>query len=223
MYKMVLQDYRLHFKDSLKNLYNSGWYIYIYLIVMGPMVLDAGDSLEAGLKYYFAFIPFMIALMLSRMYSGLMGKTFYLCPLSKEQRKSYFLAGMKLRILFPISLFILLNSILLILKFDSILLFFAKLLVVSCAAVSFNIYCQPVIKSPNSMERSYPLLGNYELYNITSQFIAIFALFLFTEWESFVILGKVVTAVFVAVQLYVCIQLIRKFYPQIICQTEYFE
>ena len=223
MYKMVLKDYRLHFKDSFKNLYNSGWYIYFYLIVMGPMIINKEEPLNAGLNYYFTFIPFIIALMLSRMYSGLMGKTFYLCPLSKEQRKSYFITGMKLRIIVPILLFIILDGILLIVKFESLFLFFAKLFVISCAAVSFNIYCQPVLKKPNSSERTYPLLGNYEVYNILAQCFAIFNILLLINWDSFDILGIIALTICFSIQTYLCIQLIRKFYPQIICQTEYFE
>lgn len=223
MYKMVLKDYRLHFKDSLKNLYNSGWYVYIYMAGMLPIITDSSDSIRDLLNYYFTFIPFIIALMLSRMYCGLMGKNFYLCPLSKEQRKSYFIAGMKLRITFPIVLFIILDGILMIIKFESLFLFFAKLFVISCAAVSFNIYCQPIVKSDNITQRRYPLLGNYELHSVLAQCFSIFNLLVFSNWDNLDVFSIIVAVIGISLQLYICIQLIRKFYPQIICQTEYFE
>ncbi len=220
MYKMVLHDYRLHFKDALKSLSSSEWYIYIYLIAIAPTIIGIDNSL---LEYYFFLIPLLISLIISRMYGGLMGKTFYLCPLSKEQRKSYIFAGMQLRTFFPIVLFIVLNGILVIFEILSPMLFMLELFVMVCASISFNIYCQPVVKSNNSTERFYPLLGNYELYKTLAQYSAMFSLFIFPSWEEFEIFGKTISVIPLAFQLFICIKIIRLFYPQIICQADYFE
>jgi len=222
MYKMVLNDYRLHFKTGMKIAANTGWFIYIYTFGFTPGIMDM-NNLEV-LTHLFGFLPLMLGLLLSRMYGGLMSKTFYLCPLSQKQREEYIRVGIRVRIAIPLILFLLLNGVITLIGIMTPFIFFVKLFIMICAVISFNIYCQPVKKSANATDRIYPLLGHYEFYNVSAQLLSIFNMVLFNKWEGNETLGiKIFCGILLLLQLLVCYQIKKQFYHQIMYQSVCFE
>lgn len=222
MYKMILQDYLHNIKGSLKNTDVASWLFYFYPTFC---LLSIGDMTTKDEICFILFIlPFVFSLMLSRMYGGRMSKTFYLCPLSGSQRTEYIKKGIRLRILCSICLFLLLNGMLFAMRWLSPNLFFLKLFSMTCASISHNMYCQPIVSSPEALKRVYPLIGNYELFNIPAQVFGILSILLLSLldgkeslWE-FILIGLCLL-----LQLIFCIQMVRKFYRQILKQSAFYE
>lgn len=222
MYKLILHDYVQHFKESFKKTNCIPWLIDFYWIF--PCCFFFQASINKWLIYFLSIIPFTFSILLSRMYGGKMSKTFYLCPLSKEQRKNYIKSGIKLRVILSATLYILLNFIPMILGMILLWVFVAQLLLLIFSAACYNMYCQPTIKTIYAMQRKYPLKGNYEIRN----FFAIITggigtvILIFTEGNEH---GFELIVVFapVLIQLFLCIDIYRKFYNQILDQSEFYD
>ena len=170
------------------------------------------------------FFPIMIALLLSRMYGGVMPKTFFLCPLSEMQRKMYAKAGIHIRVAIPTVLFIVLNILVLVFYKIPFWMFLVRLGVFLSAAIACNIYCQPVYADREKNERKYALVGNYWLWNVFLQVFTFVSTVILCSFEyneklwEFIIVG-----IFIAAQIFIGIKMIIKFYPQVINQATYYE
>ena len=220
MYKIVLRDYFYHFKDAFKNIYWSDWFLYFYITFLMPVLLD----IDYGTSFYSCFIPLMLALLLSRMYSGVMPKAFFLCPLTAKERQAYAKAGMHIRIALPLILFLILNIIALAKGTLPFYMFTAKLLLFTTACIAYNVYCQPIRNADDLPNRKFGLKGNFEFWNSLVQITTIIVIFILCSFEYNEELWElIITGILVAVQMYVCIRTIVTFYPQVINQATYYE
>lgn len=222
MYKTILHDYFYHYKTGFKNILLGGnWYFYFYALIMVPM-LNHDTMLEY--QYIAGILPMLLSLLLSRMYGGQMSKTFFLCPLSKEQRTQYVREGIFLRIGLSVMVFLVLNLILLSLEQLSWFMFLAELYIMLLYAISVNIYCQPAAINKRTNQKYYPLLGNYELWNIFAQISGIINLLLLSTYEGTEVAWEYILATLLfLLQLVFTIVIIKKFYRQIIRQVTYYE
>lgn len=215
MYKTVLHDYRYHLKEGFDNLDGTSWFVYIYPIWLLPALSGMGSRMAT--VFICALVPLYFSLALSRMYGGQIDKTLFLCPMSREDRRRYVKTGMRIRIGIGVGIFLVLHVILAGLGWISLPMFGAKLVVMVLAAVSFNIYCQPDQKSAYGTKRRYPLSGNYEIWNILAQGMGIANMMLLSLYEENERLWELIlTGAAVLLQLGVCIQIIRKFYRQVL-------
>ena len=223
MYKTVLRDYVSHVKDGMKNIFWSDWAPYFYFMVFAPAWSGGKDGYLVR-QLYAMFFPIMIALLLSRMYGGVMSKTFFLCPLSEMQRKMYAKAGIHIRVAIPTVLFIVLNILVLVFYKIPFWMFLVRLGVFLSAAIVCNIYCQPVYADREKNERKYALVGNYWLWNVFLQVFTFVSTVILCSFEyneklwEFIIVG-----IFIAAQIFIGIKMIIKFYPQVINQATYYE
>lgn len=222
MYSLILHDYIEHFKESFKNMKDSGFFIYIYASFI-PLISERSFSMEIFL-HFISILPLAFSLLISRMYGGKLSKTLYLCPLSKEQIKDYIKKGIILRIIISITVFLLLNILTVILGYMPIWIFICKLVLMILSSICFNIYCQPNFKTSSALERTYPLKGNYETRNIFSQFSSVFGMFILSACESrestfvYIMLGIILFS-----QLLLAINIYKNFYHQIINKTVFYE
>ena len=220
MYRAVLHDYRYHIKEGLRGLDPGAGAIYIYTMVYGCLMHD----FERLIAHETAMLPLVFGLLLSRMYGGMMSQTFFLCPLSAEDRKNYMRTGIRLRFMMAMGLFLLLNLPLVFGGLLSFPMFAAKLMSMTAAALSFNIYCQPRVINGRTAKKVYPFAGNYEFYNITAQVLGICNMLLLSFWEENEHLWELIlVTVLIFAQIYVAVRMVKKFYAQIIEQAVCFE
>lgn len=223
MYKTVLRDYVSHISDGVKNIFWTDWGCYFYLIMLAPAWSGSKDD-YLMLQIYAMFFPCMIALLLSRMYGGVMSKTFFLCPLSKEQREAYAKAGIHIRVAIPTVLFIIFNTLVLIFYKIPFWMFVVRFAVFLSEATACNIYCQPVYADRVKNERKYALIGNYGMWNVLLQISTVFVTIILCYFEYDEGLYELLfTGIIVAVQLFISIKMIKMFYPQVINQSTYYE
>lgn len=221
MYRTVLHDYRYHIKEGFKGLDLGAWVIYVCVIADGGLLTH---DFERFIAYETAMLPLVFGLLLSQMYGGRMSQTFFLCPLSAEDRKNYMRTGMKLRFMMAMGLFLLLNLPTVFGGLLSFPVFGAKLVVMLVAALSFNIHCQPRVINSRTAKRVYPFAGNYEFYNITAQVLGICNMMLLSFWEENEHLWELILmTVLILAQIYVAVRMVKKFYAQIIEQAVCFE
>lgn len=188
-----------------------------------PLISEQNFSLE----FFFhvtSMLPLLFSVLISRMYGGKLSKTLYLCPLSKEQVREYMKKGMILRIVISVVIFLLFNMASLILGYMPLWIFLTKLFLMTCSAICFNIYCQPDNKTSSAMERTYPLIGNYEVRNVFAQVFAAIGMLILSlvegneqTWEY------VLIAIIPILQLFLCINVYKRFYHQIINLAEFYE
>lgn len=164
MWKMVLLDYRYHFKEGVKReAGKNGYFFYLYLLTF-PLIFY-----RISFVYYASFIPMLLGLLLSRMYGGERNKTLFLCPLSREERIKYFKTGYGIRTLFPISCLWVTNIILMLAGKRERILGLLIGLVATAYILAVNMYCQPVKKKSVLVEETYHLPGSYEVWNVIIQ------------------------------------------------------
>ena len=221
MYKTVLKDHFYNFKGAIRNLSFQDYFIYLYILIILPL----GTNMRLGdLEIISCFCSVIFALFLSRMYGGQMSKTFFLCPLSAKQRQEYMIAGIHLRIAFPILFFTIMHAILFISQNVSTLVFFARFIVIVCACISFNIYCQPTYHHANLSERKYPLKGNYEFWNSLSQTLYVLTIFILCALEGNEKLWElIIIAILVIISVLTCFKMVKTFYPQLINHVTFYE
>lgn len=136
MLKIVLDDYRHNYKTGLKQYFNS--YVFVHL----PMFIIMPISMEGSLPwYYFIIIPLILADMLSIVYGGMENRTLFLCPLSKEQRETYFKTSLWIRISIPMILLGISSSILVVCEQVPLLELFILVVTMLIYIISINICC----------------------------------------------------------------------------------
>lgn len=221
MYRLILNDYRSHWHSGLKKMYNAGvGFTFAWFVVMG--IYDS----HGRPAFWGIYIPYMLTLILSRMYGGYLNKTLFLCPFDKNTRQEYAAKSIRLRIIIPTSLFLIINLTLLFCRKMSIIIFLLSLFVFLCMVLYLNMYCQPIIINPDTKETIYPVLGNYSVLNgfshICSYFNINFISELSVSLETPPIIGLIFIVFFVILQFILCICMVRKFYKQILRETVFY-
>lgn len=227
MYKTVLRDYRCHIKDGLKSIdwTGSGWFIPIWIIVYMPTLSEMVTD-PVSLNVFAFIIPYVMGLLLSRMYGGVMPKTFFLCPFSAAQRQQYTKTGIQVRVAIPTALFVVFNILFMVFNKMPFAMFCVRLVVFLSATTACNIYCQPVRRNTRDTDynRKFDLVGNYGLWDVMLQVLTfavmiVLCCFEYDEgtWEL------IFTGILIAAQLFVSIGMIIKFYPQVIDRATFYE
>lgn len=225
MYKMILQDYRCHIKSSFLQMYNNSaffWVAFIYTI------LGISNNYINFSSYMLMIFPSIIAYMMSRMYGGLLNKTFFLCPLDANARREYAIKSFRLRVLIPSVLFMVGNVTAMLFGYFTIGVFLVRLFVFGCTAVSVNIYAQPHSSKNRPNTKVYPFVGNFEtveaytnMINIILTIIVIamneYSLTMLSTWEL------IILAIALIIQLAVTISMVKRFYWQSIVLMEFYK
>ena len=222
MYRIILGDFRSHFKSSLKSLWNDGgMFAVIYMVIF-----SLPDEESRALYYLGLSLPCVMAYILSRMYGGYLSKTFFLCPMDAKGRKQYARESYRLRVLIPTALFLMINILLLILGEFDISIFVVRFLAFGCTAVSENIYVQPKYLKDNTVT---PFIGNYETVNVWSKLVNILNIIILLamdghytitqmgEWSLAIVVGLL------AWQLILTIIKFKRFYWQSIVVMEFYK
>ena len=224
MYRMILGDFRSHFKSSLKALWNDGGMFFVIYMVVFAIPNDVSKAIH----YLGLSLPCVITYMLSRMYGGCLNKTFFLCPMDAKGRKQYAKESYRLRLLIPTFLFLLINVLLLILGEFDISIFAVRFLVFGCTAISENIYVQPK-HLKDSGKTVTPFIGNYETVNVWSKLVNIIMIIIaltmdgdysitqMGEWSLAIVVGLL------AWQLILTIIKFKRFYWQSIVVMEFYK
>lgn len=217
MISLILSDYKSSFKQQLKSIVFEGYYLYFYFIIL-PLIFNH-SSVERDIVNLLFLLPMILSLLLSRMYSNVMNKTFFLSPFSKEDRIHYYNTALCIRVVIPVTLFCCNLIIVAFIGKLTIGRIAIALLVMILFAVSTNIYTHPIVSSVCTTERKYLLNGNYELYNVLNQLTGLISMYLlvFTcekeavveAWEWGVILSLI------GIYLLIAIRMIMKFYCQV--------
>ena len=169
MYRMILGDYRSHFKSAFKTLWNDGGVCAIYFMIF----LSLPEEDERAMYYLCLSVPCIITYILSRMYGGCLSKTFFLCPMDAKGRRKYAIESFRLRIIISTVIFLVGNILLLIFRELDIGIFFIRFLAFECTAVSVNIYCKPKSFIGKNTKVT-PFIGNYDTVNIWSNLVNVF-------------------------------------------------
>ncbi|MBQ9136736.1 MAG: hypothetical protein IJX66_11675 [Lachnospiraceae bacterium] len=177
MLKLVIESYKNQFKSAIRNLWDTGLMIYIYIIFIP--VIWFFDLQQNVLFYYCALIPMLVGLALSRMYPNEMSKTLLLCPMNEEERKEYIKTGYLLRCTIPLVLYSAVNMVLVLLDKLPFVYFLLIMVIEILFITAVNIYRVPKAGTPYAMERKYDLPGNYEVWNVCMQFAGIISTVLF--------------------------------------------
>ena len=223
MYKMILKDYRCHIKSSFKQMYNTSGFFFVILFWIGVGYDDIND-----ISYIFMVFPSILAYIMSRMYGGLINKTFFLCPLDANTRRQYAIESFRLRIIIPLALFLVGNVTAMILGYFAIDIFLVRLFVFMCTAISVNIYAQPHTTKDKPYTNIYPFIGNYEVISVYSHAINLlltvivinmneYSLTMLSIWELILI------AIALIIQLTLTISMVKRFYWQSIVLMDFYK
>lgn len=165
MYSMILQDFRSHFRSSLRWVYDTDFSVCFIILIYCAEGMRKPDS------YLGVTIPYIISLMLSRMYGGCMSKTFYLCPNDDKYRREYITKSIYLRILISLLIYVLVNVMLMLLGRITWVEFLVWMYFIICVSIAFNTFTRPKrVKTTYSTKKVYPVKGEYELWNFLIQF-----------------------------------------------------
>lgn len=225
MYKLILQDYRSHWRSSLRKLYDNSTicFVWFFYAIIGI------DSYENNkLSYAFLAFPCLITYILGRMYGGYMNKTFFLCPLDANARRQYAIHSFRLRIIIPSILFLIGNIILLFMDIFSMEILLIRLIVYGFTAVSVNIYCQPTATDNIYSTNRYPFVGNFEILNTYSNAINVINIIILIHIEEYSIvelhpLELALIGIFMTLQLVATISKVKHFYWQSIVLMEFYK
>ena len=226
MYRLILQDYRSHWRSSLKRLYDNGSFsVWLLGYFVFSNITAPNEELVEELQFLCLALPCYIAFLLARMYGGYFNKTFFLCPLDSNGRQEYLKQSLRLRIIISTVIFIIMNTILLIANRISFIMFLLSFFVFMCTAISTNIYCQPMAQEAGVTTTRYPLIGDYETINIYSHVFNILNIIILSSFEDTVNITleiwemAVIGFLFVA-QLLICYIKVKRYYWQIIIHGE---
>lgn len=224
MYRLILQDYSSHWRSGLKKMLDiNGGSSFLWLSFC---LTNISDDYSGRPAFWGISIPFLVTYYLSRMYGGYLNKTLFLCPLDKNTRQEYTAKSIRLRIIIPTALFLVINLTTLALGKISIIIFLLSLFIFSCMVMYLNMYCQPIIINPDTKEKCYPVLGNFQVLNgashVCSYFNICFISSLSVTQKMPNIWIIIIFGFFVMLQFTLCIDMIRKFYKQILRETAFY-
>ena len=180
MYKLILNDYRSHFKNTLKALWNDGG---VYAILC-MTIFSLPEEDDRAMCCLCLSVPCIVAYILSRMYGGCLSKTFFLCPMDAKGRRQYAKESYRLRIIIPTVIFFIGNILLLIFNEFDITMFLIRLFAFGCTAVSINIYCSSKVFTNKNTEIS-PFIGNYDMVNIWSNLMNLLSIIALVSMDGY--------------------------------------
>lgn len=213
MYRKVIRDYIYHFKDAIKGIHWSDWFPFIYLGMIANLTLLKDTAM--ALSFGSIWIPLMIALLLSRMYGGIIPKAFFLCPLSSTQRQSYARVGIIIRTGLSLILFTIFNTIALICEAFPPYMSAIRFLVFIPTVTAYNIYCQPLKSGTEVRFRKFNLKGNFEFWSREVLVTSILTTFFICCIEYNERLWEIV-GILILINTVSCLKTIITFYPQVI-------
>lgn len=171
MIKLVLNDFRYHFKPGLKKCgnYIEEWYVYIHMLVLVPFLMKGKMG---NIVYYGVLIPMILAILASRIYGRRLEKVLFLSPMGEKERKNFYLISYRIRTLG--AAFLLLMNCFFLCLFGKMTLFGAALSLMAGLPFIFavNVYCRPG-EETGVVRRKSDLPGGYGLLNAGMQITAL--------------------------------------------------
>ncbi len=140
MWKMVWNDLRHGFFPGLKRMLKqfAECQLYLYLLSIIPIIFElSGRDLAV---YYAGTVPMVLAALLAGMYGGRINKVLYLCPLSADERRQYFIIFWAIRAGIPILVSLLSEGLLFILHLTGPLTFWLAVLTVAFFSLAEGMY-----------------------------------------------------------------------------------
>lgn len=221
MLRMVLDDYMHSFRTAWKDGINAmAWILYFDWLVCVPVCF----GLES-IKFLFGGISMMIGILLARMYPNQMGKIFFLCPLTKQDRKKYLETGYWLRVSIPMIICISTGAVSLAAGYLSLFYYLMICLMVFFFVIGVNIYCLPDKPSIYITQRKYQLPGVYEVWNILIQAVGILGMCLSASFKTYSneVTDKVILLTFVLVEMLLSIKMCFTYYGPVMARGMQYE
>lgn len=222
MYKLILQDYRTHWRSALKKMYNQSTIVFVWLMVT---LSHIDTSSTRDLPFVCLACCCYISFFLARMYGGYINRTLYLCPLSADMRKRYIKESIQLRIIIPLVLCLTGNIIFLFANITSLLYFILQFFVFMCTAISVNIHCPPLSPEHIPGQDDCPIVGNYIVWNTYSHITNIINIMMMEyimdhqplSYESWIVICTLLV-----LQLFTCLMKIKKYYWQVVVLAAFY-
>ena len=222
MYKLILNDYRSHFKSTVKKMWKE---------ITSPIIIIVLDLIFLWTYWNFIdltmIIPSGITYILAKMYGGKLNKAFFLCPLDIKTRRQYAIESYRLRVIIPSIIFIVLNIIELAMGRYDIWILLIRLIIFECVAISSNVYCQSEHFEDMDREISFTI-NKYTTMNVWSNLVNMLAIIeaacitsnKFFEISTF---SKVLLLGTVAWQVAITIYKVKRFYWKSIMDMELYK
>lgn len=104
MTKRIVRDYFTAFRWSrIKETYaKEQWWLFLYLLIILPLICQFYDTKESTLAYWMVYIPFFFAMFAAPLHPPVLPKMLYLCPMSREMRREYIVKSCYIRVCIPI-------------------------------------------------------------------------------------------------------------------------
>lgn len=213
MLKMVVSDYIQSWKGAWKNLAKEGWFGYLYFIAF-PLVTDM--KARQSMVYLCAVIPMVLGILLSRLYPNRIHKTLFLCPMSKEDRITYFKTAFRLRVSLPLILFLIVNSVLFIKDYISPLYLIIEFIILFLYVVSVNIYwCYwSTDGKRNIYSEKNHLSGTFFIWDLFSQ-IGVFNMLIITSMSVSSRFDYIIVGICLGLQFFVFFKLVTRYYKKV--------
>ena len=222
MYKLILSDYRSHFKSTIKKMWKE---ISCPLIILIMDMFWICDNWNYG--YLTLGFPCILSYIIAKMYGGRLNKTFFLCPMDAKTRRQYAIENYRLRVIIPTIIFLVLNVIGVVIGSFDIWLFLIRFIIFECIAISSNVYCQS--EHVEDMDREISLTMNkYTTVNVWSNLVnaltGIVAICVTShKFSEIVPASKIVFLGLIALQLIITIYKVKRFYWPSIVDMDFYK
>lgn len=180
MWKMVAGDLYHGFKPGFKRFMKQTAYIFpmiFWNLLIAPLILVSGQYI---LLYYAGMLPMMSAVILFGVYAGTVNKVFYLCPLSGDERRKYFVVSWGIRAGLPVFFSLLFEAVLCLLNRVSLQTAFLVVLTVAFFSAAMSVYAGSMNRNSSGAARSGGMPAGYTAWGAVILMLGIFAMFFLT-------------------------------------------
>lgn len=177
MWKMVAGDLYHGFKPGMKRFMKQTAYIFpmiFWNLLIAPLILVSGQYI---LPYYAAMLPMICALMLFGVYGGRVNKVFYLCPLSADERRKYFVVAWGIRAAIPVFLSVLFEAVLCVLHRVSLPTAFLVVLTVAFFSAAMSMYAGSMSLDGSGTAQAGAMPPGYTVWGAIVLLLGIFVMF----------------------------------------------
>ena len=99
----MIQDYfkAFRWKKIVESYKQGGWWIFIYWLFVWPAIFHLYELAEDALTFFMIGLPIVFAMFAAPLHSLTLPKLMYLCPMSRQERRSYIVRASYIRMLCP--------------------------------------------------------------------------------------------------------------------------
>lgn len=176
MWKMVWNDLRHGFCPGLKQILKQmiNYYLWLYLLGLFPVISEfSGRDL---LVYYAGMLPMLLAILFASIYGSGGNIVFYLCPLSEEERRRYFMIFWGIRAGIPVLLSILSEGLLCVLGLISMPTFWLAVLTVAFFSAVQGMYGGIMNREEEGIARVKRMPPGYTVWGVLTLMLGLFTM-----------------------------------------------